>query len=108
MKKIKVEFSGGESRFKVGDDTQGVDYMLAYATNENEEDIELYAEVDVKGSPFELDFSEAVTSEEKSEIADTLDCEAFSKYSYPILKKEIINQAVENGINPEMLEFLCK
>ena len=103
--KIFVSFEGGESRN--GFDKQGVNYMLANTINENGDSVELYAEVKVEDSPFELDYSGAETPNEKAEIADKFDHDGFDSYSYPLLKEEIIRQAIENGINPEKLRFYC-
>lgn len=85
MKKIKVEFAGGEAR--MGNDE--CNYMLAVAEIDDEE-IELYAEV--TASEFECDEEE-------------FDLIAFNDFSYPILKEKILEQAEENGIMAEQLEF---
>lgn len=105
MKKIFVDFQSGESRNSF--DKQGVDYMLVNTVNKDGEDVELYAEISVQGSPFEPDYSKAETPDEMAEIADSFDHEGFSEYSYPLLKEKIIRQAIENGIDPKQLKFPC-
>lgn len=76
MAKYKVNYQGGESRYS----NAAVDYMIVKVPDPENEDemIELYAE------------REAFTDE----------C-----YTYDDLKAEIINQAHDNGIDPEILVF---
>lgn len=92
MKKFEVEFCGGEAR-NVFDPVNelGVNYMLVNALDSDEEEVELYAEVPVVGSPFES--------------VENFDPEEFSYYAYPILKAEIIEQANENDVNPDLIDF---
>lgn len=86
MKKIKVEFAGGETR--MGND--GCNYMLA-VTEIDDEEIELYAEV--------------TASEFNCNNEEEFDLNAFDDFSYPILKEKILEQAEENGIKASQLEF---
>ena len=82
--KIKIDFAGGECRLNP---SKGCDYMLGYAEDPDGETIELYAEYE---APDDLTDDEV----------DDFDHEA-----YPELKKEIIEQAAENGIPAEALDF---
>lgn len=151
MEKIKVSFEGGESRYNPFN-TQGVDYMLARTVDEDSEDIELYAEVDLIDTPYAVPFSENDTLEDikdiiyeiydenplyrpffkklieldEDELVELIEdwkefnyrvfdffekqnfADLSSAYTYPLLKEEIIKQAVENGIDPERLEFPCE
>lgn len=84
MEKIKVDFNAGESRKRL----VGCNYMLAVIETEDGT-IELYAEV------LESDYDDF----NPDDIND------FDDYSYPILKEEIISQAIENDIDIERLEF---
>ena len=76
MAKYKVNYQGGESRYS----NAAVDYMIVKVPDPENEDemIELYTE------------REAFTDE----------C-----YTYDDLKAEIVSQARENGIDPEILVF---
>lgn len=80
MKKASVEFSGGQSRYS----EESVNYMLAYVTNAEGEEIELYAE-------YEPTHEEYVADE----------CAGYDR-----LREEITAQAKAHGIAPEALEFL--
>ena len=76
MAKYKVNYQGGESRYS----NAAVDYMIVKVPDPENEDemIELYTE------------REAFTDE----------C-----YTYDDLKAEIVSQARENGVDPEILVF---
>lgn len=88
--KIKVSFEGGESR----DPFKGsCNYMLATTTDDEGDEVELYAEESIKGTRFDCDEHE------------DFDFDGFDDYSYPILKAEITRQAIEAGIDPARLEF---
>ena len=90
--KIDVRFQAGVCR----NPTEGsCNYMLATATDGEGNEIELYAEVATKGTPFD-DYD--------PETQD-FDFDGFDDYSYPILKAEIIQQAIENGISTDKLKF---
>ena len=82
--KYVVGFYGGEllDGISVGD------YMMCRINK----DIELYAEIPLAGTEWEN--------------ANDLDIPFFfSEYSYPLLKKSIIEQAKENDIRSEVLIF---
>ena len=100
MKKFEVEFCGGEAR-NVFDPVNelGIDYMLVNAENSDGENVELYAECPVVGSPFEDELAN-LGENDPSDII-----EKFSQYAYPILKAEIIEQANENDVNPDLIDF---
>lgn len=82
--KIKIDFAGGECRLNP---SKGCDYMLGCAEDPDGETIELYAEYEAPDDLTEDD-------------VDDFDHEA-----YPALKEEIIEQATENGIPEEALDF---
>ena len=67
--KFSVLFEGGEST----EASQGINFMQATAIDKNGEEVTLYAEISVAGSPFELDYSDAKTPDEKAEIAEAFD-----------------------------------
>lgn len=86
---IEICFLGGECR----DAMKGsCNYMLGTVTDDEDEKIELYAEMPVSESPFDDD-------------GEDFDFDDFDDYSYPVLKAEITRQAIENGIDPERLKF---
>lgn len=74
-KKFDVLYSAGEGRYIPG----GVDYMITTAENADEDDVELYAEME----PVEGD-----------------ECG-----TYDDLKAEILDQAKEKGVPVESLKF---
>lgn len=86
MKKFKVEFQGGQSRYS----DFACNYMLAKIG-----DVELYAE------------RTSDQFREFDECAETWDefIESWDEYSYSVLREEIVEQAKEEGINPESLQF---
>lgn len=86
--KIEVLFGGGECR----DAFMGAcNYMIATTTNDDGDEVELYEEVPVNGTPYE--------------DIETLDEGGFDDYSYPILKESITKQAIAAGIDPARLKF---
>lgn len=85
--KIKIDFACGECRL---DPSKACDYMIGYADGSDGKIIELYAEYE---APEGLDGTE------------TKDVDAFDHEAYPELKEEIIEQAANNGIPAEALDF---
>jgi len=81
--KIKIGFYAGESRYKKGI----VNYLISLRHIEPE----LYAEIIVPEECFD-DEGEFIDSDAEN-------------YGYEELKAEIIEQAIEEGIKPEQLEF---
>lgn len=92
MKKIEVQFLGGEGS-KIITDSNGMtvcdscNYMLADVDVDGET-IRLYAEINCSDYP-----------EYSGEYPD------FDDFTYPLLKEEIIRQAIEKGIDPDTLKF---
>lgn len=97
MKKYQVMFEGGEA-VNSTHPNHGVDYMLVKG-DFNGVDFELYAEVELDCHP---DFEKVWT--ENGDISDFMN-DVFDPWAYEILKKEILKQAKEQGINAEILEF---
>lgn len=95
--KWRVDFQGGESRCTMKDGKlEGVNYMLTVVELNEDEEVELYAEVPV--SDFcDIDY--------ETFDWDNFDYLGFDDYSYPLLKESIIEQAVDAGIDPTILEF---
>lgn len=106
MEKIRIEFAGGESRdsFK---ESQGVNYMLGTFRDEDDNEHELYAEVDVAGSPYEIDKSDwdDLTLDEQEKRANDFDNGGFDAWSYSLLKAEILRQADKYGFTEDDLIF---
>lgn len=100
MKKFEVDFGGGEARNVFDPDDFGVAFMCVSAENSDGEYVELYAEVPIVGSPFE-----EAERKEIEEGKEYFDPKKFNKYAYPILKDEIISQAFDNDVNPDLLDF---
>lgn len=102
VEKIKVRFEAGQSGHIVQNRQNGhaeldsCNYMLATVTNDEGDEIELYAEVLTSETSFD-DFDPET---------EEFDWNGFDDYSYPILKEEIIKKAIENDIDPGRLEFL--
>lgn len=85
MKKYEVDYCGGESRTNPG---ISIDYMLCRVTTDDDETIELYAEM------------ENDTWDEERECFDD------ETATYDELKAAIIEQAEENGIDVDQLHFM--
>ena len=83
MEKITVIFEGGIAN----DGVHACDYMLARTEDADADPIELYSEVSL---PENLRDDEV---------------DAFDAAAYPILKKDIINQAIDAGIDANQLVF---
>lgn len=81
--KIWIAFLGGESRHG----SYAVDYMIANTENADGDPVELYSEV-----PYDAE-----------RFGDDVD--SFDDYAEPILRADIIAQALENGIDPDRLKF---
>ncbi len=84
MTKYNVMYEAGESRYENG---RGIDYMLVWAPGADGEEVELYAE------------EENPTWNAEQEWFEN-DC-----FTYESLKAEIIQQAKQNGVNPDVLLF---
>ena len=85
MKTIHVTYSCGKGRYTTDD----VSYMQAFAENADGQTVELYAEV---SEPIWVwpELTEVFIAAEED---------------YPNLKAEIIRQAQQAGIDPELLDF---
>lgn len=81
MDKIYVEFAAGAGI----DEYHSENYMFAKVENEDGEEIELFASIEIP--------------------EDAVKPDDYDEEHYPILKAEIIRQAQENGVDPETLKF---
>lgn len=92
MNKINVEFNGGESRQNPG---VACNYMIA-KTEVDGEEIELYAEILIDDFCNEhgIDFED-----------EDFDPEEIDEDVYPVLRKEIVEQAAKYGITEDALKF---
>lgn len=85
---MKVTFMGGQMK----DGVHYGDYMICTAIGADGDEVELYAEA---YAPDEFQGKEVTQGE-----LDKFDAEA-----YKTLKAEIISQAKEAGVDPDILEF---
>ena len=83
MEKIEVIFGGGIAK----DGMHGCNYMLARTEDANGDPIELYSEAGALET-----------------VCDD-DMDAFDAATYPVLRDDIIDQAMEAGIDPDRLDF---
>ena len=92
MNKINVEFKSGESRFNP---LQACTYMLASCEVDGEP-VELYSEIVVKDwcDEHDIDFED-----------ESFDPEDIDEDVYPVLRKEIVEQAAKYGIPESELHF---
>lgn len=92
MRKFDVEFMGGESRVKP---LQACTYMLANCEVDGEL-VELYSEIVIKDWCDEhgIDFED-----------EDFDPEEIDEDVYPVLRKEIVEQAEKEGIPESKLKF---
>lgn len=91
---FEVMFAGGESR---KDSELGCDYMVCRVVDQYGRDVELYSEMLVPDSWYDLDGEGKETPDDERE--------SFDRSAFEELKGSIIQQARDAGIDPADLRF---
>ncbi len=104
---ILVSFKTEESRHYHGKCLR----MLTEFINQNGEEDELYAEVEIPKKPVSGYYFLPISNENINAAdffkGNKFDKNAFYKFAYPILKSEILRQAKDKGIKDKIVFMNC-